>query len=130
VTELSDNLLVAYVDGQLARKQTRAVDKVLAQDDVIGRRVTALKHAHGRLEAAFEAILAGEEIAVSAKSAPDRAGIFVPWDIAAKAGLAVTGIAAAALIAVYVWSWAGARDAPPQAGAPIPPLTEPVVKAR
>ncbi len=26
MTELSDELLVAYVDGQLARKQTRAVD--------------------------------------------------------------------------------------------------------
>ena len=29
MTELSDELLVAYVDGQLVREQTRAVDKVL-----------------------------------------------------------------------------------------------------
>ena len=61
MTELSDELLVAYVDGQLARKQTQAVEKVLEQDDVIAKRVAALKHAHGRLEAAFEAILTGEE---------------------------------------------------------------------
>ena len=60
MTELSDELLVAYVDGQLAREQTRAVEKVLAQDDVIARRVAALQEAHGRLEAAFEAILASE----------------------------------------------------------------------
>ena len=60
MTELSDELLVAYVDGQLAREQTRAVDKVLEQDEVIARRVDALKEAHGRLESAFEAILAGE----------------------------------------------------------------------
>jgi anti-sigma factor RsiW len=35
MTELSDELLVAYVDGQLARTQSRAVEKVLEQDDVI-----------------------------------------------------------------------------------------------
>jgi anti-sigma factor RsiW len=40
MTELSDELLVAYVDGQLARKQTRAIDKVLEQDDVLDARVT------------------------------------------------------------------------------------------
>ena len=60
MTELSDELLVAYVDGQLARDQTRAVDKVLDQDDVVARRVEALKQAHSRFEFAFEAILAGE----------------------------------------------------------------------
>jgi anti-sigma factor RsiW len=60
MTELSDELLVAYVDGQLARAQTRAVEKVLKHDEVIARRVDALKEAHGRLESAFEAILAGE----------------------------------------------------------------------
>ncbi len=43
MTELSDELLVAYVDGQLVREQTRAVDKVLEHDDVVARRVEALK---------------------------------------------------------------------------------------
>ena len=60
MTELSDELLVAYVDGQLARAQTKAVEKVLKQDEVIARRVDALKEAHSRFESAFEAILAGE----------------------------------------------------------------------
>jgi anti-sigma factor RsiW len=31
MTELSDELLVAYVDGQLARQQSSAVDRVLEQ---------------------------------------------------------------------------------------------------
>jgi len=60
MTELSDELLVAYVDGQLARDQNRAIEKVLQQDDVVARRVEALQEAHSRLEFAFESILAGE----------------------------------------------------------------------
>ena len=66
MTELSDELLVAYVDGQLVREQTRAVDKVLEHDDVVAHRVEALKDAHGRFESAFEAILAGELIEIIA----------------------------------------------------------------
>jgi anti-sigma factor RsiW len=86
MTELSDELLVAYVDGQLARKQTRAIDKVLEQDDVLDARVTALKHAHARLEAAFEAILAGEEAEISQVATPAAsAGIVLAL------GLAVLG---------------------------------------
>jgi anti-sigma factor RsiW len=104
MTELSDELLVPYVDGQLARKQTRAVDKVLDQDDVIARRVDALRHAHNRLEAAFEAILAGEEADISAKSRPEHAGIWIEWRIA-KFVLAVIGIVAAASLAVAGYGW-------------------------
>ena len=80
MTELSDELLVAYVDGQLARKQTRAIDRVLEEDDVLDARVIALKHAHARLEAAFEAILAGEEAEISTIVAePLDDGFWVPW---------------------------------------------------
>jgi anti-sigma factor RsiW len=105
MTELSDELLVAYVDGQLARKQTRAVEKVLAQDDVIARRVDALKDAHSRLEAAFEAILAGEEAEVVAKSSPQRPGIFIEWGTAAKIALAGAGLAAALVLAMAGYGW-------------------------
>jgi anti-sigma factor RsiW len=104
MTELSDQLLVAYVDGQLARKQTRAVEKVLDQDDVLAARVDALKHAHARLEAAFEAILAGEEVDVSAASAPVEDGLFIPWSIA-KMALAGLGLAAALALAVAGHGW-------------------------
>jgi anti-sigma factor RsiW len=105
MTELSDELLVAYVDGQLARKQTRAVEKVLAQDDVIARRVDALKDAHSRLEAAFEAILAGEEAEVAVKLGPQRPGIFIAWSTAAKIGFAGAGLAAALVLAMAGYGW-------------------------
>jgi anti-sigma factor RsiW len=104
MTELSDELLVAYVDGQLARKQTRAVKKVLDQDDVLAARVEALKHAHARLEAAFEAILAGEEADVSAVSAPVEHGLLIPRG-AVKMALAGLGIAAALALAVAGYGW-------------------------
>ncbi len=104
MTELSDELLVAYVDGQLARKQSRAVEKVLEQDDVIARRVEALKNAHSRLEAAFDAILAGEELEV-AKPEPERPGFFVPWATAVKVGLAGTGLAAALALMIAGYGW-------------------------
>jgi anti-sigma factor RsiW len=104
MTELSDELLVAYVDGQLARKQSRAIEKVLDRDDVIARRVDALKDAHSRLEAAFEAILAGEEIVVSANSPPQRAGIWIEWrTIGAVLAAAGVGAALALIAAGYGW---------------------------
>ena len=103
MTELSDDLLVAYVDGRLADKQSGAVARVLEQDDVLARRVRALKSAHGRLEAAFDAILAGEEIEVAAEPAPERAGFFVPWSIAVKAALAGTGIVAASIFLIAMF---------------------------
>ena len=106
MTELSDELLVAYVDGQLAREQTRAVDKVLEQDDVIARRVDALKEAHGRFESAFEAILAGELIEVlAAPMLPPRVNRKRGNGLA-KVGLAIVGvgIVLAALVGGYGWA--------------------------
>lgn len=118
MTELSDELLVAYVDGQLARKQTRAVEKVLDQDDVLAARVDALKHAHARLEAAFEAILAGEEVDVSAASAPVEEGLVISWRVV-KIALAGLGIAAALALAWAGYGWPlslpGGSQTPPQA---------------
>ncbi|MGA9604743.1 MAG: hypothetical protein WBQ82_11580 [Methyloceanibacter sp.] len=102
MTELSDELLVAYVDGQLARKQTYAVEKVLEQDDVIARRVKALQDAHSRLEAAFEAILVGEELVVAK---PERAGFFVPWVTAVKVGLVGVGLAASLMLMIAGYGW-------------------------
>ena len=105
MTELSDELLVAYIDGQLVREQTRAVDKVLEQDDVIARRVDALKEAHGRLESAFVAILAGEVVEVlAAPMLPPRIKRQRGNGLA-RVGLAVIGIglALAALVGGYGW---------------------------
>jgi anti-sigma factor RsiW len=104
MTELSDELLVAYVDGQLARKQSSAVEKVLEQDDVIARRVEALKDAHDRLEAAFDAILAGEEAVVSVPE-PPAPGFYVTWSRAAKIGLASAGLIAALVLMIAGYGW-------------------------
>ena len=105
MAELSDELLVAYVDGQLARKQTRAIDKVLEQDDVLDSRVTALMHAHARLEAAFEAILAGEEAEISEVALPPREdGFWVPWRTF-KIAAASVGIVAALALAALGYGW-------------------------
>jgi len=105
MTELSDELLVAYVDGQLARKQTSAVDKVLEQDDVIAKRVDALKDAHSRLEAAFDAILAGEQADAEALPVPQGPGLFIPRDTLVKTGLAAAGIAAAVVLIASGYGW-------------------------
>ena len=103
MTELSDELLVAYVDGQLALQQTRAVEKVLAQDDVIAARVDALKEAHGRLEGAFETILASEvrELTSYAKPLVERDP---RPSVISRAGIAaaVLGIALGAVVALHV----------------------------
>jgi anti-sigma factor RsiW len=104
MTALSDELLVAYVDGQLERKQSRAVERVLEQDDVIARRVHALKNAHSRLEAAFEAILAGEE-AIVAPPPPQGPGFFLTWASAAKIGLAGAGLVVALALVIAGYGW-------------------------
>jgi anti-sigma factor RsiW len=103
MTELSDELLVAYVDGQLVREQTRAVDKVLEHDDVVARRVEALKDAHGRFESAFEAILAGELIEILAVPVLPPRVKRKSGNGLAKIGSAVVGIgiALAALVGGY-----------------------------
>jgi anti-sigma factor RsiW len=106
MTELSDELLVAYVDGQLAREQTRAVEKVLEQDDVVAARVDALKAAHGRFESAFAAILACEMSEVmAAEPMVPRPASREGGNGLVKVGLATvgTGLALAALVAGYGW---------------------------
>lgn len=66
MTELNDELLVAYVDGQLATAQSKAIERVLEEDEVAAQRVEALRAANTHLETAFEAMIAGEPIPVPA----------------------------------------------------------------
>jgi anti-sigma factor RsiW len=69
MTELNDELLVAYVDGQLAKDQSKAIERVLEEDEVAAQRVAALRAANSHLETAFEAMLAGEPIPVPTEDA-------------------------------------------------------------
>lgn len=61
MTELNDELLVAYADGQLAQDQLRAVERVLSHDPFAARRVAALREANLHFERVFDAMLHGEE---------------------------------------------------------------------
>ncbi len=69
MTELNDELLVAYVDGQLAKDQSKAIERVLEEDQVAAERVEALRAANAHLETAFEAMIAGEPLPLSAAEA-------------------------------------------------------------
>lgn len=73
MTELSDELLVAYVDGQLARDQSRAIKRVLDNDEVAAARVEALRATQRRLEAAFDAMLADELDTLTGKPGEPKA---------------------------------------------------------
>ena len=72
--------------GNSRANRRSAVDKVLEQDDVIAKRVDALKDAHSRLEAAFDAILAGEEADAETQPVPQGPGLFIPRDTLVKTG--------------------------------------------
>ncbi len=99
MSELNDELLVAYVDGQLADNQSKAVERVLEADQVAARRVESLRAASAQLETAFEAMLADEPLA------PPAAGTAAFADIRwrglmqrlRKAGL-VIGVGAGCLL--------------------------------
>ncbi len=106
MTELSDDLLVAYVDGELARAQSLAVEKVLEQDEVLAARVDALKEAHRRLEAAFDAILAGAtgDVMAQVPVLPPRP-VKPRGNLLTKVGIAIAGVGLllAVLVAGYGW---------------------------
>lgn len=69
MTELNDELLVAYVDGQLAEDQSKAIERVLEEDQVAAERVEVLRAANAHLETVFEAMIAGEPLPLSAAEA-------------------------------------------------------------
>ena len=116
MTELSDDLLVAYVDGRLQHAQSLAVEKVLEQDEVLAARVDALREANARLESAFDAILSGAVGDVMAAVpvppprpvAPRQTGL-------TKVGIGVAGVGLAllALVAGYGWPLVGEDSEPP-----------------
>jgi anti-sigma factor RsiW len=78
---------------------------VLAHDDVIARRVAALKKAHRRLEAAFDAMLAGEEEIAVSHPIPPSPGLLIPWATLVKTGLAAAGIVLALGLFIAGYGW-------------------------
>lgn len=133
MTELSDELLVAYVDGQLARDQSRAVERVLKNDEVAARRVEEMRAAHSRLEAAFEAMLANELntlVGVAEGVAePDPAPAPEPrrrsWLMRQAGPVGFVGLSIAMLTAGAVGGYA--LRAAPDPATTLPPAKVPVV---
>lgn len=112
MTELSDDLLVAYADGQLARDQSVAVKRVVDSDEVAAQRVEALKQVCEHMEHAFDAMLVDEPVeeenqpespypltgaaamkAAPLSEAPARPAPLFGWQVmaAAAAGLVLLG---------------------------------------
>ena len=60
MTQLSDEILYAYADGELGPAQIKLVDGVLATDKVTRQRYDALKQAKRRLSGAFSSMLHAE----------------------------------------------------------------------
>lgn len=119
MTELSDDLLVAYVDGQLARDQSRAVKRVLDQDHVVAHRAESLRLAHDRLEWVLESLLEDEralllgDIDPPPPSPPPRPSVrdrIAQWGTATLLGSA-GAVALVGLFAGYA-IWGAERRAP------------------
>ena len=128
MTELSDDLLVAYVDGQLARDQSRAVKRVLDQDHIAAHRAESLRLAHDRLEWVLESLLDDERALLMGDlnppplSPPPRPSLrarITQWGTATivTAGVA---IGLSGLVAGYaIWGDMGGQSAPEVLADPI-----------
>jgi anti-sigma factor RsiW len=131
MTELSDELLVAYVDGQLARDQSAAVERVLGQDEVAAQRVEAMRAANGRLEAAFEAMLAGELTALTSLSEQQSADAVQSAKSASAALLrraGPVGVIGAAICLIFAGALGGySVRTIPQVEALVPAIDVPIV---
>ncbi len=100
MTRLSDELLLAYVDGQLDRPQAGAVAQLARDDYDIASRVKRLQDTQGRLMENFSAILRTHQAqqldtVIRLDEAPEPRGFFgigiMPIIAAALAALAAIG---------------------------------------
>ena len=133
MTELSDELLVAYVDGQLAKDQSKAIEKVLEHDEVAAERVEAMRAAHSRLEAAFEAMLDNELTALTGLPDSEAEAADAAPATSAFAGLRSLGaiaIIGGAICLTMAGAVAGyALRSTPEPVALVPPERVPLVGA-
>ena len=105
MTELSDELLVAYIDGQLAQDQSAAIERVLKYDEVAAERVAALRSAYERLEAAFDSLLDDEHAKLVPE--PERrqtepAPTEAPSVLAAVSDRKTIGLVAGAALGIFL----------------------------
>jgi anti-sigma factor RsiW len=98
MTELSDELLMAYIDGQLDKPQASVVNQLLCRDEHLARRVRRLQESQGKFLDLFGAL-----VRESAAGAP-RPGVRASstgggnGGLTDRAGIVTTGIAALLVI--------------------------------
>jgi anti-sigma factor RsiW len=90
MTQLSDEFLLAYLDGQLERSQSAEVSQLAAANAEVSRRVARLKRTQAQLIESFSAF-AREEITLPKSAFPSEESQARPSQ-AAKAARAVKGL--------------------------------------
>lgn len=99
MTELSDELLMAYIDGQLDKPQASVVNQLLRRDEALARRVRRLQESQGKFLELFGALV--RESTAGAPRASPRQPASRGADtggLTDRAGLVTTGIAALLVI--------------------------------
>jgi anti-sigma factor RsiW len=99
MTELSDELLMAYIDGQLDKPQASVVNQLLRRDEALARRVRRLQESQEKFLGLF-GTLVRESAAAAPRAAqrPSSGARGGDTGLTDRAGLVTTGIAALLVI--------------------------------
>jgi anti-sigma factor RsiW len=96
MTELSDELLMAYIDGQLDKPQASVVTQLLRRDESLAKRVQRLQGSQVKFTDLFGALV--RESAAAPPRAATRQPLGGNAGLTDRAGLVTTGIAALLII--------------------------------
>lgn len=94
MTEFSDELLMAYIDGQLDKPQVSVVSRFLAQDEDVARRVRRLQDTQSKFLDLFGGMVRDGASAGAKRREPRPAGGFriSPADLASAVSGTVAGL--------------------------------------
>ena len=95
MTELSDELLMAYIDGQLDKPQASVVSQIVKRDQVLAERVHRLQDSQAKFLDLFGTLV--RDGTAPAPRTSGRAGR-APREAAEASGMATAGVAALLLI--------------------------------
>jgi anti-sigma factor RsiW len=98
MTELSDELLMAYIDGQLDKPQASVVNQLLRRDENLARRVRRLQESQGKFLGLFGALVRESAAVAPRVSARPSSSAGGDMGLTDRAGLVTTGIAALLVI--------------------------------
>lgn len=98
MTELSDELLMAYIDGQLDKPQASVVNQLLRRDEALARRVRRLQESQGKFLDLFGALVRESAAAAPRPRMRPSGGGSEAGGLTDRAGIVTTGIAALLVI--------------------------------